>query len=92
MQFFGSIEFIGDITRNSRQTAPADFDIISEWYRCVKEFYTQEAMCGDYKGSEIYIRIYSQAHRKGSEMLVSELVIDNPYCTDEIPCEVITFE
>jgi len=79
MQFIGGIEFIGSNNHNSRETNPADFDTISEWFRSVKEFHTQQAACGDYDGREIIIRIYARPFRNSDEMLIAEYAITNLY-------------
>lgn len=86
MRFFGAIAFL-DSTREDRVTAVTNFEVISDWYQSVKEFFPQEVMSGDYDGTEIMISVYEYRGHDGvitefdydSDRLVGHMTIRNPY-------------
>ena len=78
MKFFGVIEFLDSLTREGRQTNPTTFEIIGDWQRSVVDYFTQEANCGDYDGSEILINVYALTSGQ-DDQLVSSNSIRNPY-------------
>lgn len=86
MRFFGAIAFL-DSTREDRVTAVTNFEVISDWYQSVKDFFLQEVMSGDYDGTEITISVYEYRGHDGvitrfdydSDRLVGHTTIRNPY-------------
>lgn len=73
MNFIGFVTFNGS-NAQSRETLPATFDVISDWYQSVVEYYKQEVITGNYDGYHVTVSVTTT-----DAELVIDTTIENPW-------------
>lgn len=75
-KFVGAIAFL-DSDVPDRITKPGEFEVISDWFISVRDYFTQEVITGNYDGTAVLITVYKGTAYDGEVM--GSLVIANPY-------------
>lgn len=91
MKLVGAIAFLDSMTKENRTTTVMPFDVASDWFQSVREFYRPMVMTGDYDGTEILVTMYEYKGKLGyyspvddfdfTGAVVHSMSIMNPYYT-----------
>lgn len=86
MQFIGAIAFLDSAERTDRVTNVMQFEVMTDWFTSVRDYFQEEVRTGFYDGSEILVTVYQfEGNRPvtdfdyDSERVIDSLSIMNPY-------------